>query len=144
MILLDTTILVYAVGADHSLRSPCSQLLEWVADGSVRATTTLEAVQEFTRIRAIRRTRADAAALGRNYAIALSPLVQPALEDLLEGLELYRRVTSLGSFDAVLAVTARRRGWCLVSADRGFARVAGLTHLNPSSSSFLGAVRAAG
>ena len=53
MILLDTTILVYAVGADHSLRDPCSQLLERVANGSIRATTTLEAIQEFTDIRAI-------------------------------------------------------------------------------------------
>jgi uncharacterized protein len=144
VILLDTTILVYAVGADYSLRNPCSQLFEWVADGSVRATTTLEAVQEFTHIRALRRTRADAAELGRNYAIGLSPLAQPELEDLLDGLELYRRVTSLGSFDAVLAVTARRRGWSLASADRAFARVAGLKHLNPASSSFLESVRTAG
>jgi uncharacterized protein len=144
VILLDTTILVYAVGTDHSLRSPCLQLLEWVADGSVRATTTLEAVQEFTHIRAVRRTRADAAELGRNYAIGLSPLARPELEDLLEGLELYRRISSLGSFDAVLAVTAQRRGWSLASADRGFARVPGLTHLNPASSSFLESVRIAG
>lgn len=144
MILLDTTILVYAVGADHALRDPCLQLVEWVASGSVRATTTLEAIQEFTHIRAVRRTRADAAALGRNYAIGLSPLAQPELDDLLEGLELYRRTPSLGSFDAVMAVTARRRGWSLASADRGFARVTGLLHLNPASASFLTSVRAAG
>ena len=137
MILLDTTILVYAVGGDHSLRDPCSQLLQRVASGSVRATTTLEAIQEFTHIRAIRRSRADAAALARNYAVGLSPLAQPELDDLLEGLDLYRRTTSLGSFDAVLAVTARRRGWSLASADRGFARVTGLAHLNPASASFL-------
>lgn len=137
MILLDTTILVYAVGGDHSLRDPCSQLLQRVASGSVRATTTLEAIQEFMHIRAIRRTRADAAALARNYAVGLSPLAQPELDDLLEGLDLYRRTTTLGSFDAVLAVTARRRGWSLASADRGFARVTGIVHLNPASASFL-------
>ncbi len=144
MILLDTTILVYAVGVNHSLRSPCAQLLELVAEGSVRATTTLEVIQEFTHIRALRRTRADATALGRNYAIGLSPLAQPELEDLLGGLELFRRITSLGSFDAVLAETARRRGWSLASADRAFARVAGLAHLDPASSSFLESARIAG
>jgi predicted nucleic acid-binding protein len=143
VILLDTTILVYAVGTDHALQQPCSELLELVAEGSVRATTTLEVIQEFTHIRALRRTRGDAAALGKNYAIGLAPLVQPELDDLLDGLELFRRVTSLRSFDAVLAVVARRRGWLLASADRAFARVGGLTHLNPASSSFLEVARAA-
>lgn len=142
MILLDTTILVYAVGADHALQQPCSDLLELVAEGSVRATTTLEVIQEFTHIRAQRRSRRDAATLGRNYAIGLAPLVQPELGDLLDGLELFRRLTSLGSFDAVLAVSAQRRGWLLASADRAFARVSGLTHLDPASSSFLEAARA--
>ena len=144
MILLDTTILVYAVGADHSLRNQCSALFEWIADGSLRATTTLEVIQEFTHIRALRRTRADAAALGRNFAVGLSPLAQPDVDDLLDGLDLFRRSTSLGSFDAVLAVTARRRGWSLASADRGFARVAGLAHLDPASSSFLESAQSAG
>ena len=144
MILLDTTILVYSVGADHSLRRPCSELLGLIADGSVRATTTLEVIQEFTHIRALRRTRADASALGRNYAVGLSPLAQPDLDDLLDGLDLFRRVTSLGSFDAVLAVTAHRRGWSLASADRAFARVAGLSHLDPASPSFLDSAQIAG
>jgi predicted nucleic acid-binding protein len=144
VILLDTTILVYAVGAGHALQKPCSALLELVAEGSVRATTTSEVIQEFTHIRALRRSRNDAATLGRNYAIGLAPLVQPELDDLLDGLELFRRVTSLGSFDAVLAVSAQRRGWLLASADRAFARVGGLTHLDPASSSFLEVARIAG
>ena len=61
-----------------------------------------------------------------------------------ESLDLFRRSTSLGSFDAVLAVTARRRGWSLASADRGFARVAGLAHLDPASPSFLESAQSAG
>jgi uncharacterized protein len=102
------------------------------------------AIQEFAHVRALRRTRADAADLGRNDAIGLSPLALPDFDDLVDGLELFRRVTSLGSFDAVLAVTARRRGWPLASADRAFSRVSGLTHLHPASSSFLESVSATG
>lgn len=45
MILLDTTILVYAVGTDHHLREPCRQLLEGVRDGRLRACTTVEVIQ---------------------------------------------------------------------------------------------------
>ena len=87
--------------------------------------------------RALRHTRVVERTVG------LSPLAQPELEDVLEGLDLYRRFSSLGAFDVVLAATARRRGRPLASADRGFARASGLTHLNPASSGFLESVRTA-
>jgi hypothetical protein len=60
------------------------------------------------------------------------------------GLSIISQVTSLGAFDSVLAATGRRHGWPLASADKGFGRVSGLTHLNPASPSFLELVRAAG
>jgi uncharacterized protein len=144
VIVLDTTILVYAVGADHSLRSPTRALIESIRDDLVRATTTVEVVQEFAHVRARRRSRADAAALATEYAVGLSPLVQPEQEDLLEGLALFGGSESLGPFDAVLAATARRRGWALASADRSFGQVDGLVHLNPSSATFLDQVGTAG
>jgi predicted nucleic acid-binding protein len=64
-------------------------------------------------------------------------LVRPDLEDLLEGLELFRASDALGAFDAILAVAARRRGCALASADDAFGEVRGLVHLNPASPTFL-------
>lgn len=132
MILLDTTILVYAVGAEHSLRQPCRSLLEWVRDGTVRATTTIEVVQEFAHVRSRRRPRPEASARARDYARGLSPLVRPEEADLFAGLEIWEAVSELGPFDAVLAATALSRGWALASADRSFGQVPGLLHLDPA------------
>ncbi|MGH9171978.1 MAG: type II toxin-antitoxin system VapC family toxin [Acidimicrobiales bacterium] len=143
MIVLDTTILVYAVGADHPLRAPARALVELVRDGGLRATTTIEVVQEFAHVRARRRPRAEAAARARAYAVGLSPLVLPEQEEVLEGLDLFGGSESLGPFGAVLAATARRRGWALASADRSFGKVDGLIYLNPASTGFLDQVRAA-
>jgi hypothetical protein len=78
MIVLDTTVLVYAVGDDHTLREPARRIVEAVERGAVQATTTREAIQEFVHVRARRRTRADAAALGRAHASLLSPPLQPS------------------------------------------------------------------
>ena len=75
MIVLDTTVLVYAVGADHTLREPCRQLIRAIADGTILATTTTEVIQEFTHVRARRRDRKDAADLARDYIELLSPLL---------------------------------------------------------------------
>jgi uncharacterized protein len=141
VIVLDTTVLVYAVGAEHSLRAPCRELLELVRDGQLRATTTVEVIQEFAHVRASRRPRPDAAARAREYALGLGPLLRPDADDLLDGLDFFESSRSLGAFDAVLAAAARRRGWALASADRGFGQIEGLQHLDPAAASFLEDIR---
>jgi hypothetical protein len=133
MILLDTTVLAYAVGEEHPLRDPCRRLLAAHADGRIEATTTVEVVQELVHVRARRRDRADAAALGRQVAEAFALIVTTA-EDLERGLALFERHPALGAFDAVLAAVAiGHSADALVSADRAFARVPGLRWVDPGS-----------
>lgn len=45
MIVLDTTVLVYAKGAEHPLRDPCRDLVAAIADERIAATTTAEVCQ---------------------------------------------------------------------------------------------------
>lgn len=134
MIVLDTTVLVYAKGIDHPLRAPCRGLIEGIAEGRIEATTTVEVIQEFVHVRARRRERADAVALGRDYTHLLSPLLEVGSADLARGLDLYERNTSLGAFDAVLAAAAEAAGArALVSADGAFAGLPNLPHRFPDS-----------
>ena len=125
MILLDTSVLVYAVGAEHPLREPCRALVAAIGDGLVAATTTVEVVQEFAHVRARRRGRDDAAALAERFADLLSPLVAVDRDDL-------------GAFDAVLAAVVRHRGHltAVVSANRAFRGIPGLVHLDPADPGF--------
>jgi uncharacterized protein len=132
MILLDTTVLLYAKGEAHPLRAPCRELIAAVSDGRLDATTTVEVIQEFVHVRARRRDRTDAVALGRDYAELLSPLLIPTGKDLHDGLSLFERTESLGAFDAVLAAAAANAGAsALVSADAGFAALRDLPHVVP-------------
>ena len=134
MIVVDTTVLVYAVGTDHPLREPCQRLIRAVADGTILATTTIEVIQEFTHVRARRRDRQDAAGLARDYIELLSPLLIVEETDLREGLRLYEKGTAFGSFDAVLAAAARAAGAeALVSADAGFSSIAAIQHVVPDA-----------
>jgi uncharacterized protein len=132
VIVLDTTVLVYAVGADHPLREPCQLLIRAIAEGTILATTTIEVIQEFTHVRARRRDRKDAAELARDYIELLSPLLIVEETDLREGLRLFQEGTGFGAFDAVLAAAARAAGAeALVSADAGFSGVAAIRHVVP-------------
>jgi len=130
VIVLDTTVLVYAKGADHPLRDPCRRLIEAIASGEVDATTTVEVIQELVHVRAQRRGRADAVALGRDYAELLAPLLTVDTEQLRRGLELFGESEQVGAFDAVLAAAALDAGAsALVSADRAFSSIAALHHV---------------
>jgi predicted nucleic acid-binding protein len=132
MILLDTTVLVYAKGQDHPLRDPCRTLIEAVAEHQIEATTTVEVIQEFVHVRARRRGRTDAASLGRDYAALLSPLLSPTGQNLHDGLALFERTPGMGAFDAVLVASASETGIThLISADRDFADLPELSHVFP-------------
>jgi uncharacterized protein len=136
VIILDTTVLVYAVGAEHALKDPSLRLLDAVSSGRAPATTTIEVIQEFAHVRARRgRPRADAVEHARKYMRMLSPLLSPDDDVLQRGLDLFTK-HQLGCFDAVLAATALREDAALVSADRTFADVDGLRYLDPASPAF--------
>jgi uncharacterized protein len=133
VIVLDTTVLLYAKGADHPLRDPARRLIAAVTDGDIEATTTAEVIQEFVHVRAKRRGRTEAVTLGDDYAELLSPLVTVTAEQLHRGLEIFTRCERLGAFDAVLAAAALYiEADALVSADTAFGTVPALTHVNPN------------
>jgi predicted nucleic acid-binding protein len=112
VILLDTTILVYAVGSEHGARDPSRRLLEAIGAGR-------------------------AVELARRYVTLLTPLLVAGEHELDHGLELFESQAELGAFDAVLAATALSHGAdALVSADQSFASVPGLAHVAPGSDAF--------
>ncbi|HEY4895117.1 MAG TPA: type II toxin-antitoxin system VapC family toxin [Solirubrobacteraceae bacterium] len=132
MIVLDTTVLVYAKGAEHPLRDPCRQLVAAIAEGALQATTSVEVIQELVHVRARRHGRQDAAEMGRDYAELLSPLLSVTREHLQEGLRLFERTDRLGAFDAVLVAAAAESGAsALVSTDGAFAGAGHIRHVIP-------------
>jgi predicted nucleic acid-binding protein len=138
MIVLDTTVLVYAKGGAHPLREACRALMEAIVERAIVATTTPEVIQEFAHVRSRRTGRAVATVEARDLIGALSPLLTVDVDSLSVGLRVYEVTPGLGSFDAVLAAAAiGLSADALVSADRAFAKVTGLTHLDPAAPDFL-------
>jgi uncharacterized protein len=133
VIVLDTTVLLYAVGGEHPLRDPCRDIVRAVQRGALTARTTVEVIQEFAHVRARRRGRHDASVLAHEYGSLLQPLIVVDELDLRRGLELFEICDELGSFDCTLAAAVIRRGaGALVSGDQAFATVPGLHALDPA------------
>ncbi len=135
MIVLDTTVLVYALGVDHPLRPECRRLIEAVGEGVVTATTTVEVIQEFVHVRSRRRSRSETVDDAAGYAVLLAPLIRPGDTDLTRALQVYLDHPRLGSFDALLAATVlgARHLTGLVSADIAFGSVSDLGWIDPSA-----------
>lgn len=138
MIVLDTTVLLYAVGGDHPLRNPSADLVQAIRVGELEATTTTEVVQEFAHVRARRRgDRDEAARLAGSYSRLLAPLLTVGAGALSAGLQLFREQPGLSSLDCVLAGAAlENAATALVSSDRAFAAVPGLRHVAPGTPAF--------
>lgn len=84
-------------------------------------------------MRARRRGPDDAAALARQFAGLLQPLIVLDEGDLQRGLALFPDTDAIGPFDCVLAATAIRRGArAFVSADLDFREIPGLPLLHPA------------
>jgi hypothetical protein len=134
VIVVDTTVLVYAKGSEHAYRDPCRDLIAAIADGRLKATTTAEVIQEFAHVRARRRGREDAAALARDYAELLAPLLPITADSLSAGLRLFEAAERLGAFDAVLAAASLvAEAAAVVSVDAAFAEVSDLRHVIPDA-----------
>jgi predicted nucleic acid-binding protein len=137
LIVLDTTILSYAVGSDHHLREPARRLVEAIGERRLAATTSVDVIQEFAHMYSRRRSHRLAAKYARGYATLLAPLLSPTESTLTAGLGLFERHAELDAFDAVLAAAAMEAGAeAFVSADHGFRGIRGLRHVEPLSPAF--------
>ena len=126
MLLLDTSVLVYATGTDHPLREPAIRLLRDITAQQTVATTTPEVLQEYAHVRGKRLDRPSTLAQAERLAGLLAPLTVVGQEDVSQALRLWSKTPAIGAFDAVLASMALARNWSVVSSDRGFGSVPGL------------------
>ena len=134
MIVLDTTVLVYAVGRGHPLREPSRRLVRAVGDGGIAATTSVAVIQEFAHVRARGSGRSDARVRAAEFAELLAPLLPVIPSDVEPALRLFERHPQLDAFDAFLAAAAlAHSAEAVVSADRAFGDVRGLRFVDLGS-----------
>lgn len=132
-VLLDTTVFVYAVGAEHPYREPCRAVLGFAREGRFEPEASVELVHELAYVRARKapdRVAAAKAASAVKKICLLHPL-EPADTD--HALTLWVRYPSLDMRDAIFAATALRRDIpTILSADRAFDAVEDLDRVDPA------------
>ncbi len=133
-VLLDSAIVAFALSSSSTLQRECRALMGLVAEDRIRAYASVEMIQEVVHHR-LRRTgdRQGAVADARDASTFLT-LLNFDREVLDMALHLIERGPNIGGRDAVHAATAVVYGIpTIVSTDRSFDGVPGLTRLQPSA-----------
>lgn len=131
--LYDTSIFVYALGAEHPYREPCREIVRKAAAGDLQGEASADLLQELVHQRT-RRTgdRLGAAKAARNVAtLAWWHPLEP--DDVQRGIDLFEMHESLGPRDAVFAALAINRGIdAILATDRAFEEIDGLERIDPA------------
>ncbi len=131
-VFIPTNIPIYASGPPFPLREPCVQIMDAIGRGRLLATIDVEVLQELMHF-AYRRRQLDRGLMVSSGLLTIVDTVYPYEQpDALAMMDLMRRVPGLSARDAIHAAVMQRRGLThIVTADNDFARVPGITALDP-------------
>ena len=132
MKLLDTNVVIYAIGGPHSYRGPCRRLFQDISGGNDDYLIDVELLQEVLYVYSYRAERAQALQVfDRLLGIFPDPL-PIGREEAVKARELLGKYGHLSPRDAVhlaVALTLGLEG--VVTADRGMAQVTEVTCFDP-------------
>lgn len=129
---VDANVVVYALGREHPAKRPCLEILRLIADRFATATASTEVLQELLHVYL---RRGDASAARRNVAlfdtvlggvmesVTRTDILWAAEADLPPNLQARDRIH--------LAVMARLGITSIISTDRAFDGLPGITRLDP-------------
>ena len=131
-VFVDTSVIMYANGAEHPLRAPCARIMTGIGSGEVAAVTSVEVVQEILH-RFISIKRPEIGISVANLTMDVFAPVFPITHALMRRVpELAARYPTLQARGLVHVATCIHLGITeIVSPDTGFDGVAELRRRDP-------------
>lgn len=129
----DTAVIMYAAGKPHPLRRPCRQLIEAVVDQSLDGVTSAEVVQEILHRFSTGDRRPVGAAMAESALDVFAPVLPITERVMREMPSLFLQYPALTARDLIHLATCRIHGIDLIiSPDRGFDGIEGITRIDPA------------
>lgn len=129
---IDTSVIMYAAGGEHSDRAACRRVLERVADGSIDTVTSTEVVQEILH-RFARGRRDVGVRMARSVLDLFDELIPIDRQSIAGAVSLYADHPQLSARDALHVATCVDNAIGeIVSVDSGFDAVAEVRRIEPS------------
>lgn len=132
-VFLDTAVILYAAGAEHSLREPCRGVLRSVRDGTLDAVISAEVIHEILH-RSVAIGRTEIGDRMARDALDLFDPVVPITHAVMDRMpRLVEHYESLAARDLVHVATCIEAGiTTIVSPDRGLDAVSEVRRVDPA------------
>lgn len=131
-VFLDTNVFLYAVGVHPYYRKPCRRILAGAGRGEFEAVVNIEVLQEYVHVRSRKGIGRETAALESTDIVSSCRVEDVNMATFQVAQRTFVASPSVGFRDAVHAATVGSQlvdG--VVSSDRGFDAVPGLTRFDP-------------
>nr|HID13922.1 PIN domain-containing protein [Anaerolineae bacterium] len=133
-IFVDTSIIMYTVGADHPYRQPCRTALARIAEGQIRAVVDCEVHQEILHRYLSLRLPEKACQVSQKLEAVIPDTLPIALDDIGRARELVGRYPTLPARDLLhVAVMLNHNITQILSTDAHFDQVDEVERLDPVS-----------
>jgi uncharacterized protein len=134
-VLLDSNVILYAIGGEHPYAEPCRRIIALAGDGDVELEAPVDLVQEILHHRTRRLGDRRQAAADALAAAKLCKLHAVEPSDVIAAAELFAGSPRLSARDAVFAAVAKRHGLdAILSADSDFDGLDSLHRVDPADS----------
>lgn len=132
MKLVDTNVLIYSVGTEHEYRQSASEVVARVRAGLIQANVDTESFQEILHVYRSRKQ----VSFGTRFCTDLMTIFPAAIlvsqQTIQSAVDILTRYPNLQSRDAVhAAVVLEHNLEGIISADRAFDTIKGLTRFDP-------------
>ena len=132
MKLVDTNVFIYSAGAPHPYKDSCRQLIQLLGEGEMDGNIDIEVPQELMHFyHSKRRTQEATISAVEALRMFTNPIVVTGATMLMAA-DILTRCPHLQSRDAVhAAVVLEHNLEGIISTDRGFDNIPGLTRFDP-------------
>jgi uncharacterized protein len=125
--LVDTNVLIYAVGRAHSLQDDARRVLDRIAEGALHANVDAEVLQEILHVYDARKERSKGFATLEDLLVIFPNPIAITREEIETARDLMRAHSFLGARDAIHAAVVQTHDLeGIVSADKVFDRIKGV------------------
>lgn len=130
-VFIDTTVVMYAAGADHPHRQACQDVLSQIAEGTLDATSSTAVVQEILH-RFANGRRDVGVVMARGVRDLFGELLPIGNAAIARAVDLYAANPAVSARDVLHVATCLTHGIAeIVSVDEGFDSVAEIRRIPP-------------
>lgn len=129
---VDASVVMYAAGAEHPYKGPCTQIVNAIAAGEILATTSTEVCQEILHRYSLIKRREEGIRVVKDTLLIMPHILAVAREDIEQAVQILQKYQRISCRDAVHVAVMRNNDLeTIISSDKHFEIISEISRIDP-------------